>query len=102
MSNQSTGITDPIIHEFEWAVEVGDTFDFELIVTGGLYEDWGDEGSPPPLSEFNETIIHAEVIYLPANTTSLDNATILSEIILPIKFRCTFGNTSAIPEPVNS
>lgn len=100
LNNQSIDLVD--IHEFEWAVDVGDTFDFEIIVSGGSFDGWGDEGSPPPLSEFNETIIHAEVIYLPANTTSLDNATILSEIIMPIKFRCTFGNTSEIPEPVNS
>jgi len=89
------------IYEFEWAVGIGDSFNFEIIVTGGSYTDWNDPGSPPPFSEFNESIIHAEVIYLPRNTTSLDNATILSEIILPIKFQCSFANGSPIPEPVN-
>ena len=42
------------------------------------------------------------MIYLPLNTTSLDNETILAEIIYPIKFNCTFENSSLIPEPVNS
>jgi hypothetical protein len=87
---------------FDWPVNVGDTFTYQIIVTGGVYWDWGDEGSPPLLVEYNETNIHAEVIYLPENTTSLDNGTILNKIIMPIKFNCTFANSSLIPEPVNS
>lgn len=100
LGNQFPETTE--IYEFEWAVEIGDVITFQIIVTGATYSSHNVVSGPPPYIEFNETIIQAEVIYLPSNTTSLDNATLLSEIIFPIKFTCTFENSSMIPEPVNS
>ncbi len=98
--DEGTGNEDPDIYEFEWAVDVGDTFNFQIIVTGMTIFDFAESG-PPPYIECNESMICAEVTYLPRNTTSLDNATLLSEIILPIKFNCTFENSSALPEPLH-
>ncbi len=99
--NQSNGNESLDNYEFEWAVEVGDTFNFQIIVTGGTFSSSSESG-PPPHIEYNESVICAEVIYLPMNTTSIDNATLLSEIILPVKFSCTFANSSSIPEPIHS
>ncbi|MGY5873759.1 MAG: hypothetical protein RTV72_16040 [Candidatus Thorarchaeota archaeon] len=99
LNNQGDEV--PAIYEFEWPVEVGDEFTFRIGVTGATYVNWQIDG-PPPYVEFNDAIIRAEVIYLPTNTTSLDNATLLTEIIFPIKFNCTFENSSSIPEPIRS
>lgn len=97
------GINDqPYTIDVEWGVNVGDTFVFHLIVTGGNYTEFGANVTAPAYADFNQTTIRAQITNLPELPTETDNESFLSEVILPFKFNCSFENSSALPESLRA
>ncbi|MHA2143671.1 MAG: hypothetical protein ACXADC_14345 [Candidatus Thorarchaeota archaeon] len=95
-------LSNKVFVEFEWGVGVGDVFIYKLQVIGGKYSGHDDLGGPPDYVEFNETTIQVSVFELPELPTVTNNDAFLKDVVQTIKVNCTFYNSSAISEPVNT
>ena len=88
----------PLLHPgysgFEWGVEVGDTFQFEVRTIGSTA---GGRYAASEIHTLNETTIEATIDELPQVNGTLDTITFVLDIVLLMKVSCTFTNGSSIP-----
>ncbi|MHA1908538.1 MAG: hypothetical protein ACW98Y_14650 [Candidatus Thorarchaeota archaeon] len=79
---------------FEWGVEVGDTFQFDVrtigTASGGIY-------SAGEIHTLNETTIEVTIDELPSVDGAFDPISFSQDIVLFMKVSCTFANGSSIP-----
>jgi hypothetical protein len=80
---------------FEWAIEEGDMFVFDVLVKGNTTT--GTQSLPPELLSMNNTRIAVEIISLPNVTITFYSDDFIDNIVEQQKTSTTFVNGTSIP-----
>ena len=80
---------------FSWAIEEGDVFIFDVLVTGSTSTN--STSLPPPLASMNNTRIAVEIISLPNVTITFYTTNFIENIVGHLKTSSTFANGTSIP-----
>ena len=80
---------------FSWAIEEGDEFTFDVIVTGNTTT--SSEVLPPPFVDMNNTRISVEIISLPNVSITFYSGPFLENIVEYVKTSSRFANGTNIP-----
>ena len=82
---------------FSWAIDEGDAFIFDVVVTGNRFS--GNTTIPPPFAEMNNTRISVEIVSLPNVSIIFYSGPFLETVVEPTKTSSEFINGTDIPAP---